>query len=231
MEESKRRKKKKESPFEPKGVSGTVYVLLHDVACILAAITFLFVFAARLVGVSGSSMYPTLVGGEENRSNGDYLVLQSNFLCSGYENGDIVVACLPQFQNGKPIVKRVIATGGQKISFVSDGVGGVRVCVDGVELDEPYINHYDDERYRSGDSRYVLMEERGIGTAGSEYVVPKGGYFLMGDNRNNSTDSRVIGVVDERYILGKALLVALPGQDAANGSARDWGRFGAIYGD
>ena len=217
MEESKRRKKKKESPFEPKGVSGTVYVLLHDVACILAAITFLFVFAARLVGVSGSSMYPTLVGGEENRSNGDYLVLQSNFLCSGYENGDIVVACLPQFQNGKPIVKRVIATGGQTVSFENGEDGFLHVFVDGECQSEEHINE--------------PMHDFGNGRNGYTVTVPENCYFLMGDNRNHSWDSRFddVGMVDGRYIVGKALLLAFPGQDVWQENARDWGRIGSIY--
>ena len=108
------KQKKKQNPFDPKGLRGTIYMLLHDMVCILAVITVLFVFAARLVGVYGSSMYPTLVGAQESDGTlGDYLVLRSNFLSGQYTQGDIVVACVPSFENGKPIVKRVVAVGGQ----------------------------------------------------------------------------------------------------------------------
>ena len=214
------KKEKKQSPFSPAGFSGTACTLLHVVVCILAAVAFLFVFAARLVGVNGSSMYPTLVGASEYEKNaGDYLVLKSNFLCSGYERGDIVVACVPSFENGKPIVKRVIGVGGETVSFVRDDEGVLRVSVDGSILDEPYIRE--------------AMQEYGSGVEGSSIRVPEGCYFLMGDNRNNSSDSRYskIGVVDERYIVGRALSVIVPGEDLNQGRSRDWGRFGAIGND
>ena len=109
-------KKKKPNPYEAKGLDGAIYSVLHDVVCILAVIVVAFVFVARLVGVSGSSMYPTLIGEEEDRygTKGDYLVLRSNFLSSSYKQGDIVVACVPNFQDGEPIVKRVVADSKQQ---------------------------------------------------------------------------------------------------------------------
>lgn len=215
--ERKKANRKKDRPFEPKGFSGTIYVLLHDVTCMLAVITLLFVFAARLVGVSGQSMYPTLVGGvNETERSGDYLVLESNFLKSSFDCGDIVVACVPQFQNGKPIVKRVIATGGQTVDFQRDTAGVIHVCVDGRMLEEPYI--------------YQPMDADKIPSGSYPAKVPEGSYFLLGDNRNNSTDSRVIGFVDGRYIVGKAILVAMPGQDFTGGNgSRDWSRIGNVY--
>ena len=224
----KSKKARKDSPFEPKGAAGLVCVLLHDVACILAVITFLFVFLARLVGVSGSSMYPTLVGGRNGtKESGDYLLLLSNFLDSDYEPGDIVVACVPKFENGKPIVKRVIAKGGQTIRFqyaegTDPNTAPLRVYVDGVMLDEPYIN------LEKG-----VMGERGVGVNGYEAVVPEGCYFLMGDNRNDSTDSRYpsVGFVDRRFIVGKALWIVLPGKDLNKNGARNWSRIGDIYAD
>ena len=212
------KKEKKPDPVEPKGLAGTFYVMLHDMVCILAVIVVGFVLAARLVGVSGSSMYPTLVGAQENSgAMGDYLVLRSNFLCSTYQQGDIVVACVPSFEDGKPIVKRVIATGGQTVSFRMGEDGWLHVYVDGVLQSEEHINE-------------PMMVSNGAGD-GYTATVPENCYFLMGDNRNNSTDSRYagVGMVDGRYIVGKALWLVLPGQDFRQGNARDWSRLGTIY--
>ena len=67
--------------------------------------------------------------------------------------------------------------------------------------------------------------------SGYSITVPDGCYFLMGDNRNHSFDSRVdqLGVVDERYIVGKALWIAVPGVDRTAGNKRDWSRLGDVY--
>ena len=183
-----------------------LYTLLHDLVYILAAVTILFVFAVRLVGVDGSSMYPTL-------HDRDYLVLLSNVFYRDVEAGDIVVMTVPYFGD-EPIVKRVVATGGQTVDI--DFEAGV-VYVDGEALDEPYTY----------EPTYVSYEEIGQGL---EYpvTVPEGHVFVMGDNRNNSTDSRFapVGVVDERDVLGKVLFLLLPGADEASG--RDWSRIGAV---
>lgn len=215
MEQIKFRKRKK-SPFEPAGASGSVYVLLHDVVMVLAAITFIFVFFFRLVGVSGRSMNQTLIGGNEaTRSMGDYLILESNLLDHSYARGDVVVACVPTFEDGKPIVKRVIATSGETISFRKEG-NAVRVYINGERLEENYIKG--------------VMLENGIGVDGASYTIPEGCYFLMGDNRNNSSDSRYekIGFVDERYIVGRAKWIMFPGEDMDNDNKRDWSRVGEI---
>lgn len=214
----KQKKEKKPNPYEPKGLAGTIYVMLHDMVCMLAVIVVVFVFAARLVGVSGSSMYPTLVGAQERLgTHGDYLVLRSNFLSSSYRPGDIVVASVPSFEDGKPIVKRVIAQGGQTVSFREEDDGYLHVYVDGVRQPEDQINE--------------PMLARGSGSDGYSALVPEGCYFLMGDNRNNSTDSRYpeVGMVDGRYIVGKALWLVFPGQDSQKNNARDLSRFGDIY--
>ena len=174
--------KKKKNP------AADVYAVLHDFVYILAAITLVFVFVIRLEGVSGPSMTPTLLDGE-------YMSLLSNFISRDYEQGDIVVATVPNFDDARPIVKRVIATAGQTVDIAFSN-GEVRV--DGVLLEEPYINEPTLTDFDSGLDYPV--------------TVPEGCVFLMGDNRNHSADSRYapIGCVDTDYILGKVILRIFP---------------------
>ena len=184
---------------------------LHDMVYLLAIVTILFTFFFRLVAVDGSSMYPTLV-------DKDYLVLESNFLYRNVKQGDIVVLKVDYFD--KPIVKRVIATGGQTVDIDFDlGI----VYVDGEALDESYTF---EPTYRS----YLEIGE------GLDYpvTVPEGSVFVLGDNRNHSADSRYapLGCVDESRILGRVLLRILPGRqtneegDVVGG--RDFRRIGAV---
>ncbi len=192
------------------------YGMLHDVIYLLAAVTLIFVYIIRLVGVQGDSMLPTL-------HNRDYLLLESNFLYNGsdFEYGDIVVLNVPHFesQGDGPIVKRIIATEGQTVDI--DFQRG-QVYVDGVMLQEDYIN----------EPTYNNWE----GQNGLQYpaVVPEGCVFVLGDNRNNSMDSRYapIGMVDERYVLGKVIMIALPGQTKDSSGhvtdPRQWGRIGLV---
>lgn len=208
--EKKGEKKKKQNLlFE-------LYGMLHDVVYLLAAVTLVFVFVVRLVGVQGDSMLPTL-------HNKDYLVLESNFLFGGNDlkYGDVVVLNVPHYQHGGegPIVKRVIATEGQTIDIDFDT--GV-VYVDGVRLVEDYIN------------APTLYNWEGEFAMEYPATVPEGCIFVLGDNRNNSMDSRYapIGMVDEQYVLGKVLFIALPGQTTDNAGnviePRDWGRIGLV---
>ena len=174
--------KKKKNP------AADVYAVLHDFVYILAAITLVFVFVIRLEVVSGPSMTPTLLDGE-------YMALLSNFISRDYEQGDIVVATVPTFDDARPIVKRVIATAGQTVDIdFSNG----EVRVDGVLLEEPYINEPTLTDFDSGLDYPV--------------TVPEGCVFLMGDNRNHSADSRYapIGCVNTQYILGKVILRVFP---------------------
>lgn len=186
-----------------------LYSSLRDLCIILAAVTVIFVFVVRLVGVSGSSMFPTLV-------NRDYMLLLSNFVSDDYEQGDIVVATIPSFSKD-PIVKRVIAVEGQTVDI--DYTTGT-VYVDGTALEEPYICE------QGWDLSYAEATELPA-------VVPEGCYFLMGDNRNHSADSRYarIGMVPGKRIMGRVLLIGLPGkQTDLNGNViggRDFSRMGA----
>ena len=163
-----------------------------------------FTFVIRLIGVDGHSMVPTL-------QDGDRLLVLNAMLDNDYEYGDIVVLRKDTFLE-EPIVKRVIATEGQTVDI--DFVSGA-VYVDGELLEEDYIN----------EPTYV--EE------GTEFplTVPEGSIFVMGDNRNHSSDSRSsdLGTVDTRYVIGKAVFLLFPGADEATGQ-RDFGRIGPIAG-
>lgn len=162
--------------------------------CIVSALVLcilVFTFLGRHIGVIGSSMVPTL-------EEGDGLIISNLFFTPEY--GDIVVLRKDTFAE-YPIIKRVIATEGQTVDI--DFEAGI-VYVDGEALDEPYTN--------SLTTVHEDFEE--------EITVPAGCIFVMGDNRNRSTDSRTssIGCVDTRYIIGKALWRITP-----------IGKFGKIY--
>ena len=166
-----------------------LYFWLQALVMALVGLILIFTFVGRIIGVDGESMMPTL-------HNRDMLLLQS----IGYspEQGDVVVLSTKDFRNGAPIVKRIIAVGGQTVDIDYETN---TVYVDGVALDEPYI----------------LETMRALPESFATHVeVPEGSIFIMGDNRNNSTDSRSpeLGVVDQRCVLGKALFILLPFQDA-----------------
>lgn len=165
-----------------------LYYWLQALVVALVALILVFTLVGRVIGVDGESMVPTL-------HNGDMLLLQS----LGYKpaQGDIVVLTKPFGMVTGPIVKRVIATEGQTVDI--DYHEGL-VYVDGAVLDEPYIN----ER----------MREPGFEDL-SHVVVPEGSIFVMGDNRNHSSDSRDVnlGTVDMRYVIGGAKVILLPFRD------------------
>lgn len=147
------------------------------VAVLIVGISFTFFFKPTVV--IGTSMVPTL-------QNGDRLLITASDTDPEY--GDIIVISQPNSMEAT-LIKRVIATEGQTVDI--DTVGGY-VLVDGERL---YREFYVSEpTYTAGDMQYPI-------------TVPEGYVFVMGDNRNNSVDSRDtrVGLIDKRYILGKAL--------------------------
>ena len=195
-----RDKKKEEEP----GFRKSTAMYLHDLCWMLSVVLVLFLVFFRIIVVSGPSMKRTLL-------DGDYLLLYSNLFYHQPQRGDVVVVSKQSYDNGKPIVKRVIATEGQTVDI--DFSAG-SVTVDGVELDEPYINEL------------TFTDE------GTEFplTLGEGEIFVMGDNRNHSTDSRDtrIGAVDTRYVVGRAVALALPGPDSLTGE-RDFSRIGLLH--
>ena len=155
----------------------------------LAAVVLVFVFAVRLIGVSGSSMLPTL-------QDRNYLIVSKLFYDP--KPGDIVVITKEGFlvnSDGREdsFVKRIIAVGGQTVDIDYDEG---TVWVDG-ELQDASFTYT--PTTRRGDMKLPA-------------TVPEGCVFVLGDNRNGSTDSRytLVGMVDERYIVGRVLLRVLP---------------------
>ncbi len=162
----------------------SVYDLVSIIMSSFIIIAIVFTFAFRLVGVEGSSMTDTL-------QDSDWLLTVNK---ESYERGDIVVITEPNYFN-EPLIKRVIARGGETVDIdFSTGT----VYVDGVALQEPYTRE-----------DYILPK---LDDIDFPYTVPDGHIFCMGDNRNGSTDSRstLIGPLDERYVLGKAVIRILP---------------------
>ena len=191
----------------------SILLYLHDLIYMLAGIMIAFLLVFRLVIVSGDSMYSTLW-------DGDLLLVLSNTFYREPEYGDIIVARELSFEDGEPIVKRVIATEHQDVLIKMGDDGHAHVFVDGVELDEPYIcepmfPYYFEQDQDQDPSQFSM-------TVGEDCI------FVMGDNRNNSSDSRVasIGEIKVDQVLGKVLFIVFPGQDEYK--VRDFDRIGAV---
>ena len=177
-------------PAKEKEEKGTeLFYMLQTLVAAVSAMILLFTFVVRVNQVKGHSMDNTLQPNE--------LMLVWHL---GYtpKAGDIVIVNRPNVDilQGEAIVKRVIAVGGQTVD-IDYGTGAV--YVDGAALDEPYIK---ETMYLPGSGD---MQE-------THFDIPEGSVFVMGDNRNNSTDSRNVwvGPVEERFILGHAVLGIWP---------------------
>lgn len=180
--------------FSRKPISHEIIEWLEVLVTAIIAVVVIFTFIFRVATIDGDSMKNTLIDGEK--------IIISNL---NYEakQGDIVVisrnienSTKGQTAYNTPIIKRVIAVGGQTVNI--DFESG-KVYVDGKKLDEPYISS---PTISKADVQFPLY-------------VPEGYIFVMGDNRMESLDSRFSsigegGLVDERYILGHAIYRIFP---------------------
>lgn len=190
-----------EEQEQQEGWRQSLFEWLELLAVVLVIIVTLFTFVVSIVGVDGSSMYPTL-------HNRDLMLVQR--IAYTPQQGDVIVLRKDNTFDNQALVKRVIATGGQTVYIDYDANS---ITVDGQTLDEPYLNYEFDPLYGSDymadrvdlDPQYVNQE----------FTVPEGCVFVCGDNRNHSSDSRVaqLGMVDQCYVIGRVLMVFFPFAD------------------
>ena len=190
---------------ERKTVRGRdLYEWIQSLVGSVLVVVAIFTFGIRMLGVDGHSMLNTL-------QHGDRLMVVNPIFYHDYKYGDIVILRKTGVFDNEPIVKRVIATGGQTVDIdFSEGV----VYVDGEALEEDYIR---EPTYTAEGTEFPL-------------TVPEGSIFVMGDNRNGSSDSRDyrLGTVDTRYVIGKAAFLLFPGLDYDT-EKRNFSRIGVIW--
>lgn len=166
---------KKKNPQKGSALFDFASIIMTGIVAIAVVFTFFF----RTASVNGRSMMPTLY-------HGDMLMVTA--FDNTHEAGDIVVITQPNAFN-EPIIKRIIAVGGQTIDIDFDE--GI-VYIDGAAEEHDYTlasPTYDREDFNG------------------PITIPEGYVFVMGDNRNDSTDSRsrAVGIIDERYIYGTVI--------------------------
>lgn len=173
--------------------------LAKDILSTLLYIAFLFVaffviqrYFYEPVVVDGDSMEPTL-------NHGDYLLLNK---FSDIERFDIVVFPPPDEEEETLYIKRVIGLPGDTVEYRND-----ELYINGEEIEEDFLEYSSDDLdfYPSGNFSLLTL----LG----EEEVPPGQYFVLGDNRLNSRDSRSFGFVDEESIIGKVSLRYWPFED------------------
>ena len=188
---------------DTKKIRQNIWEWLETIVISFLVVVFTFTFIFRIVGISGDSMLNTLIDKERvivsnlfyTPKQGDIVIISRNYLIDIDDTSDA----------SSPIIKRVIAVAGQKVDI--DFNAGI-VYVDDTPLSEPYTKTLTNQ---PGDVEFPV-------------VVPENCVFVLGDNRNESLDSRFSwvgenGMIDTRYILGKALFRVYP-----------LSRFGGIYG-
>jgi len=184
--------------MEKKKVAEELFDWIEIFSSALLTVILLFTFIFRLVTVQGPSMEQTL----HEKEN---LIISNLFYTP--KQGDIVVIQVPNPNFPTPIIKRVIAVEGQEVSFDFEKwlvyVDGEPIYeIDGEAVIEPYVN-YERGKYMNGGENI---------TDSMPIMIEPGKIFVMGDNRNHSSDSRSasIGQVDIRNVVGRVLVRVFP---------------------
>ena len=165
-----------------------LYEALEELCYVVVIVILLFMFVGRMATVAGGSMMNTLQ--DKDR------ILMTNLFYAPERLDVVVIDKEDGYYADELIIKRIIAMGGETVTIDFDAW---TVTVDGVKLDEPYVFH-----------TYGPMDREDMTT--NTFTVPEGCYFVMGDNRNGSTDSRsnLVGFVKESEILGHAVFRLFP---------------------
>ena len=179
-------------PSEEISLMGRILEWVELFVISLSLVIFIFTMVIGKVEVSGNSMNNTL-------QNGDQLIVASWKI--NPKVGDIVILAKKCSETDKghqyddsPLVKRVVALEGQTVEIKQ-----CKLFVDGVEVEE----------------KYAFGNTYSNGFEGVQ-TVPQGKVFVIGDNREDSADSRIIGFVDKNYIIGKVLFRMLPFKEIEN---------------
>ena len=175
-------------PEKPRRIDALFDLIELSVFTLLAVILITSFFFKHSV-VDGTSMQSTL-------ENGEHLIISDLFYTP--KRGDVIVCEDHTTAIPRPIVKRVIAVGGDTVEITEAGL----IYVNGELIDE---------------SEYVYIDDPFYVYTYGKWVVPEGELFVMGDHRNNSTDSRHIGTVSEDSVLGRVLIRFYP-----------WTKFGKV---
>ena len=162
------------------------WIVAIGIAVILALVIRNYVFT--LVKVQGQSMEPTL-------HNADRLYVNRFFYTP--KKGDVIIF-VPESDPNRPYVKRVIATAGDSV-YIDFKTGNV--FVNGQLIDEPYVK----EKTRNNGSYIMSLMQQGNYGPDAPIVIREGHIFVMGDNRNNSKDSRELGQIPLDEVLGGAV--------------------------
>ncbi|UOQ93202.1 signal peptidase I [Halobacillus shinanisalinarum] len=167
------------------------WIKAFAIAAVLAIVVRVFLFAP--VVVEGPSMSPTL-------HNGDHLIVSKiNYTFGSPERFDIVVFHATQ---RKDYIKRVIGLPGDEVAVRDD-----QLYVNEKPIDEPFLNEEINELQNGERLTQDFMIDQ---LPGGYEEVPEGHFLVLGDNRNNSTDSRTIGMVPKEQLVGEAVFIYWP---------------------
>ena len=182
-----------------KGIYTTIDWVVYIPICICFAL-YIYTFAFRIQLVSGPSM-------ENSFYDGDRVI---SIYDNNIRRGDVVIANLDTNKNKNAdedeyIIKRVIGVPGDIITYTREGL-----FINNKYVSESYINQLPSS-INQFDKQFVIYKDNGV----EEYytVIPKGYYFLMGDNRNNSNDSRKFGLFSDEDIVS-IVVIRVSGLDA-----------------